>query len=369
MKIIYIHKDKLAKRPPVISALLILNELGYNVTLIDEEISDFWKTELDKHHITYLETGTALSGGRMAKFLSYYRFRKTVFKFLHELETNRMNTMVWVEGAQTIVALGRRLNIFRHILQIQELHNKSKRQMKAIGSVIHQAEAVFMPEYCRTLIYKVWFNLKRTPIELPNKPYVLLEDAACYRVLKGYEYKLNGLKGKKIILYQGGVKRIRMLDRIAKAINLMQANYHLLVVGTEQEDGVINELRQITDEITHVGFIPSPDYLAFCKIAYIGFVCYQPNSLNNIFCAPNKIFEYSAYGLPMIANDIPGLKFTVEANKAGVTIDPDNVDSIVRGIKQIEAGYDGYRAGAKRLYASVDNKRTIQGVLEQIEKR
>ena len=368
MRIFYIHKDKLAKRPPVISTLLILNDLGHKVTLIDEEVSDSWKTKLNQRHISYFETATVVTGGKMAKLLSYYRFRKSVFRLLNEKITDKENTLVWVEGAQTMVALGRKLNNYRHILQIQELHEKSPRQMKAIARVIPTAEAVFMPEYCRTLIYKVLFSLKNTPFELPNKPYVLLEETACERVIKQYAHQVDGLKGKKIVLYQGGIKRIRLLDKIAAAIKQL-SGYHLLVVGPEQEDGVIDELKAITPEITHIDFIPAPDYQAFCRIARIGFVCYQPNSLNNIFCAPNKIFEYAAYGLPMLANNIPGLKYTVETNKAGVLINPEDTASIVAGIKNIEASYDEYVVGAKRLFAEVDNKQTIRDVLEKIDKQ
>ena len=281
MNIIYIHKDRFAKRPPVISALLILNDLGHEVTLIDEEVSDYWKEELSKRCISFYETATATNRGRVSKLLSYYHFRKRVYNFLDRIISNKNDTIIWVEGAQTMVALGKRLNDYRHILQIQELHEKSKRQKKSITQVIHSAEAVFMPEYCRTLIFQVWYELKKKPITLPNKPYLLPNRDYCERVLARYEVVVNRLKTKRVILYQGGIKRIRLLDCIAKAIRKIGNNYHLLVLGTEQEVGVIDELKQITSEVTHIDFIPAPDYLAFCNLAHIGYVVYQPNSLNN----------------------------------------------------------------------------------------
>ncbi len=366
MQIIYIHKDRFAKRPPVISALLILSDLGYEVTLIDEEVSDYWQGQFRERQIAFVETHTQAKGNALVKLLSYYRFQKRVYMALSRIVKSPSDTIVWVEGAQTIVALGKRLNNFRHILQIQELHEKSTRQKKAIARVIHTAEAVFMPEYCRTLLYKVWYRLEKTPVPLPNKPYMLLEETKSNEILQRYEEQLAGIKGKHVILYQGGIKRIRLLDRVARAIKELGDNYHLLVVGAEQEQGVIAELKAITTEVTHIDFIPAPDYLAFCSIAHIGYVVYQPNSLNNIFCAPNKIFEYAAFGLPVIGNDIPGLKFPIEQNKAGVIVSPDDIESIAEGIRQIEADYASYSEGARNLFLSIDNKRTIQKTLEKL---
>ena len=364
MKIILIHKAELAVRPPVISSLLILSDLGHQVTLIDEKITDYWKEELKKRKISYYEIKRDYKSSSFSKLLSYYKFRKRTCRILKEIGNE---AMIWVEGAQTVVALGNIINDFRHVLQIQELHEKSKRQIKAIDNVIHQAEAVFMPEYNRTMIYKVWFKLNKRPYLLPNKPYFVLSETSCNRVLNEYHDQICNLKDKKVILYQGGIKRIRMLDKIASAISDIDNNYHLLVVGPEQEPGVIGELKEITSEITHISFIPAPDYMAFCKIAHIGYVTYEPNSLNNIFCAPNKIFEYSSFGLPMIANDIPGLRFTVGVSGACELVEPTNINSIVEGLQRIENSYSKYKENSITFYNSVDNRKTIHDVLSCVK--
>ena len=51
--------------------------------------------------------------------------------------------------------------------------------------------------------------------------------------------------------------------------------------------------------------------------ARIGINFYRPNCLNKAFCAPNKIYEFSGFGIPIIGNDIPGLKNTIGLNNAG----------------------------------------------------
>lgn len=363
MNIVLIHKAELAVRPPVISSLLILSDLGHRVTLIDEKITDYWKEELDRRGISFFEIRKTSLRYSVEKLYSYYNFRNSVYHILKRMDKE---TIVWVEGAQTMVALGRKLNKYRHILQIQELHEKSKMQLRAINKVIHTADAVFMPEWNRTQLYRAWFKLEKNPYLLPNKPYFLLTDEQCCEVLLKYHDQLSGLKNKKVILYQGGIKRIRMLDKILRAIKEINEDYHLLIVGKEQEYGIIKDLRNISPEVTHVDFVPAPYYLAFCKLAHVGYVTYEPCSLNNIYCAPNKIFEYSAYGLPMIANDIPGLRYTVGISGAGELVDPADLNSIIEGLKKIEENYLDYRTKAIAFNKGVDNKETITKVLMKL---
>ena len=62
-------------------------------------------------------------------------------------------------------------------------------------------------------------------------------------------------------------------------------------------------------------------------MASIGVLSYFPRSgsigrtLNPLYCAPNKIFEYSKYGIPMISNDVPALRYSyMEFHCATVSI-------------------------------------------------
>jgi len=359
MDIIYIHKDKFQKRPPVINTVMILSDLGHKITVIDEEISDYWKDIFQKKDIDYFEIKREDNPSKLGKIINYLAFRYKTYKIINKGHKKKHQITLWIEGAQTILALGKKINNYRHILQIQELHENSRIQLNAIRKVINTADYVFMPEYVRSLIYKIWFNLKKDPILLPNKPYILPSINECNIILKQYENILKEIKGKKIILYQGGISYERKIDVIAQAINKLGPNYHLLLVGKEGSSGYVGNLRNITKQLTHIDYIPSPNYLAFCSIAFLGVVFYDINSLNNIFCAPNKIFEYSAYKIPMIGNNIPGLRETIEANGAGLCIDLNNTEEIVKSIHLIENNYEKFKEKAYLFYNSVDNKKTI----------
>ena len=88
-------------------------------------------------------------------------------------------------------------------------------------------------------------------------------------------------------------------------------NEYLFVFLGRDLSGYVENLKKQGYNVEHIPFTPAPDYLYFTSRAYIGIVNYADNCLNNIYCAPNKIYEYSAFGVPMLANDIPGLRYTV----------------------------------------------------------
>lgn len=364
MKIIFIHKAELHKRPPVISAVMILADLGYEVTLITCGISEKLLKTLNSRDI---DTRVLSTEGKLNKITNYIKFRKNTKRIIKSIYRSNNDTILWIEGAQTILALSNILRNYPYVLQIQELHEDSRIQLLAISKVVQDAKAIFMPEYNRTVIYQIWFNLNKRPYVLPNKPYFIPNKPELEKLKKKYKVELEKFEGKKVILYQGGISKVRMLENLAKALNNIDDDFILLLLGSEHEVGYIKKLKSLNNKIIHIPFIPAPDYLVFSTISYIGYVMYAPTSLNNAYCAPNKINEYSAFSLPMIGNNIPGLKTIFEVSNSGIIVDENSVDSIEQGIKKIDANYQYYRGNAGNIFRSSDNKSTIRNVLNNIK--
>ena len=57
--------------------------------------------------------------------------------------------------------------------------------------------------------------------------------------------------------------------------------------------------------------------------------------LNYFYCLPNKFFEYSMTGLPIICSNFPVMKDFMKTYNAGVCAEPDNIDSITNAIKSV----------------------------------
>jgi glycosyltransferase involved in cell wall biosynthesis len=66
----------------------------------------------------------------------------------------------------------------------------------------------------------------------------------------------------------------------------------------------------------------------------VGLVLYHPFA-NAIASQPNKLFEYMAAGLPVIASDFPLWRALVVDNGCGLCVPPHDIDAIARAIEWI----------------------------------
>lgn len=130
-----------------------------------------------------------------------------------------------------------------------------------------------------------------------------------------------------------------------------------------KDHNTVAKLKGVCNHIVHIDFIPAPEYLAITKNATMGILSYDPTSINNAYCAPNKLFEYAAYGLPMLGNDIPGLKYMLEYYHAGEIMDETSISSIKGAIRQIEGNLNNYRSNSRKLFAAYNNKETVSKIL------
>jgi glycosyltransferase involved in cell wall biosynthesis len=113
--------------------------------------------------------------------------------------------------------------------------------------------------------------------------------------------------------------------------------------------GCVSQYRTLCTDLIHVEHVNAPTHLQLTSWASLGIVGYNHDSLNNLYCAPNKIYEYGSFGIPILANDVPGLTATVERYSAGVCAKSDE-DEVRRGLDRIECQYEVFSAGSRQLY-------------------
>lgn len=362
MKVIYIHKEEVHKRPPVLSALTHMASLGYEVELITCGVNEPVKNRLESMGVKMFILPYCGATGRMGKLREYIGFRRNVFRLLDAQYEE--DTLLWIEAGATVVALGKRLRKYKYVLQIQELHHKEKVTMWAMSCVAPFAEAICMPEYNRAVFYQIWFQLKKRPYVLPNIPAFFATKEQITQYVSKYSDYLKQIKNKRIIIYQGYVSVDRPLDNYLKAVKELGDRYQVVLVG--KDCGALKKYRSILPDLIHIDYLPSPEYLFFTQYAHIGIVTYEPMDMNNAYCAPNKIFEYANYGLPVLGNDIPGLKFLIEPFKSGKVVDEDCVQNIMDAIREIDGHYEVFSKNAQLMLSSYDNKTTIEMILKSI---
>ena len=148
--------------------------------------------------------------------------------------------------------------------------------------------------------------------------------------------------------------------------------YVLYIIGKAfsiEGQRLIDKLQKEYGVIYLGGFNP-PKHLAFVQYATVGLLPYKTvksgdlSELNALYCAPNKIWEYAGFGVPMVGSDVLGLKQPFEKWNIGRCCDLNDEASIVRAIEEVDRNYDEMCKNCYKFYDSVDLEKIVSEILE-----
>lgn len=379
--IYFILKDDMIYYPPVLSIINACLDLGYAVTYIGNYSDEINKSSLKGRGVVFLSTIELNDNDCMLKkFVDKVRFRRQVYQYLKGVNITD-NDYVWLFHTETLCLLNRLTSLYRvifHPLEFTEYRANWKYKVLSpfinLPKVIRKAAKVVCCEYNRAQITKGILSLDKLPYVLPNKMYLSNDDwmqNVPEDVLQIVENVKNRVAGRKIILYQGVfLDRERRLEEFCEAIKVMSGDYLLIAMGRGSEYYENLKNKYESENILFIPFIRPPFHLLITQMASIGVLSYFPDPssisavINPLYCAPNKIFEYSRYGIPMISNDIPGLFYIFSQFGCGEVVrDPMDTYMIIETIEQIFSKYSSYSNNSVLYYKSIDVKSIITNIL------
>jgi glycosyltransferase involved in cell wall biosynthesis len=359
-KILFILERNLSTLPPMLAVIDSLIDT-YNITFIvrdrEEAIENLYKSKTIKF-IAYNKPMVS-----NAKFFRGINRVRRIYFFKNHIPSiikKEEFDLVWIATAEAAVFLGKPIEGVKYIFSIYELYDVVPKLLKKITPIAQNANAVVVPEFNRAYMLRFWLSLDSTPFIIPNKPVSVPLPSQEVPV------QLQSLRDKKIVLYQGHIIKDRNLDALCEALSDMP-EYVLVLMGSSL-DNYLEELKANYSNILQIDFLPPPSHLQITSHAYVGIVTYDYTDLNQVYCAPNKIWEYSGYGVPMLANNIPGLIYTVGNEGAGCCIDMNNVDDIKQAVLKIDHNHDSYSKAAIKMFNSFDVKGEIQLLVQNILK-
>lgn len=375
MRIVFIHRNIFQNRPPVISLLNHLTKLDKHPILVTAGINEDYRNQLESNGIKVMVIPFQLKGNVIRNFIDSQKWGRKVEKTIRGLSKND-DLFLWIEGNYTFASLSDKfINGFPHILQIQELFDdygfkgwiKESIYKRKISKIARSAFACVVNEYNRAHLIRAFFKLSKLPYILPNKPAFILSHNELEKIGDAYK-EYDTIFEKKVIIYQGllttGRSNFIPYLEAVKKLNESSDEYQVVFVG--KDFGMVEEYKKLGYDFVHIPFVPAPNYLYFTSRAYIGIVTYIPDILNNVFCAPNKIFEYAAYGVPILGNDIPGLRYTIESNHCGKVCE-ETPESIYSQLLYIINHYDEMSKEAKYFFDATDNFATVSGIVSDLE--
>jgi len=356
--LLFICKGSLDKAVPIISIAQAFNAEGNEIKIICSNISVELKEELIESGIKILslDIDEPDSNNQLLKIFGklyhWSTFRWKTRRILAKITPD----LLYVATADTAIALRGVISKYKYMLHLRELHDKQPHYMKLLRKPAQQACKIVVPEENRAYLYYNFLNLKNIPTVIPNKPFYHPRQAKMDIEFLEPEIQ-HKIMSKKNIIYQGPIHIERNLTALIKAAVVLE-DYNMILMG--KDFGLIDAYRKINPGIIHIPFVRPPLHLNITSWAHIGIITYDFNSLNTIYCAPNKIWEFTGFNVPILGNLNPGIKSTIGQAKAGVIVDFEDQEAIIKGIFSIEDNYGQIQDHAKAFYNAITSDRINQ---------
>ena len=381
-KIFIVMKEDVVQYPPILSMFNALIDLNFQVVHIGVYSDLEQKCFLETKGIEFFnDVKLNVNANPVKKIFQQLEFKRYVSKVLKE--RYKEGDYLVVVNEDTMCLLWNVICQYKLVLYFFETPGYNVRLKYRVYNpffnltkACQQAYKVICCEYNRAHIIKGIYQLDTLPVILPNKYYQSKSLNQSHSIPEDIIQRVEELKaildGKKVILYQGVfTSKERRLEEFIHAVNDMPEEYLLLAMG--RGDQMFEDLKKqySSKKIVFIDFIRPPYHLLVTQMAHIGVLSYFPNNksfidvLNPIYCAPNKMFEYTKFSLPMISNDLPALKNVFQEFRCGEVVDyPLTSLRIKNGLNKIFQNYEDYKFGAGNFYNSVDCLKIIAGVFE-----
>ena len=112
----------------------------------------------------------------------------------------------------------------------------------------------------------------------------------------------------------------------------------------------------------HVLAPVAPDeVIAYAASADIGVSPIVPSCLNYRYSLPNKLFQYMAAGIPVVASDLPQVREVVEGARCGLVVDTTRPEAIADAIERLAGDPRASRAMGRRGRAAVEDRYNWSG--------
>lgn len=368
MKILVVHNRDIYAFPPVKSLIENLLNNGHNITVICKDEKGILE-QYNNEHMRVIKLIAYTQKGKLKNIFYFFRNRRRIRKLVRECM--KFNDIIWTTTDAAIREVGPQLLKYKHVMQLFELIEylplfpKQKIFKYNIQKYAKKAWKVVVPERNRAYIQKVWWNLDTTPTVLPNKPYSL----ACDNVPNELALYLNMIENekRKVILYQGVFLPDREIGIFAEAVDRVKDEYCLYIMGEDTK--YRKELCEKHPNIVYIPFARAPYHLLITEKADIGLLPYFPTAFENnsiinaLYCAPNKIYEYAAYGLPMLGTNVLGLLEPFEKYKIGICCKELTVENILHALQVIDKNYVQMSSNCIKFFNDIDLDEIVEKIL------
>lgn len=160
------------------------------------------------------------------------------------------------------------------------------------------------------------------------------------------------------LIYVGNIREIRGFWEMAQALELLpdDLDCRLRMIGAFRPPELARNARRLEawSRMEFTPWQPHPVVVRELLMAKVGLILLHPLPNHDDAIRSNKLFEYMAAGIPVIAPDFPAWRRIVLGAGCGLVVDPRDPEAIAAGIEHLLRHPEAAEAMGLRGRAAVD---------------
>lgn len=149
---------------------------------------------------------------------------------------------------------------------------------------------------------------------------------------------INQFEGKRVVLHQGRYVPGRGIPEAVLAAKHLPDDIVLVFRGygpIEEDLRALVKEHHLSSQVFLIPPVPMNQLVECAVGADIGLTLYTPINENNLYAAPNKMFEYMMAGVPGVGSDIPYVRDILLGLGVGEVFEPGNPEALAEATLRI----------------------------------
>ena len=322
-------------------AQTLLN-MGFEVLLVGRLLKGSLPVPHYKHHRMklFFTKGVAFYAAYHFRLFLFLLFKKADVLVANDLDTLLPNYLI-----SKIKGLPLVYDSHEYYTEVPELQGNPTKKKIWLGVeqfIFPKLKKVFTVNASIAQIYEEKYKVKLNVLRnVPRKSHLQLDSKATLRK------QLNLPPDKKIIIMQGsGINVSRGGEEAVEAMQFVE-NTLLYIIGAGDAISLLKQMvidLKLQDTVIFIAKLPYRELLNYTACADAGLTLDKDNNLNYRYSLPNKLFDYFACGLPVIASKLVEIEKIHHQFPFGILLTEVTAQSVAAAIQSVDVNATEYQA-------------------------
>jgi glycosyltransferase involved in cell wall biosynthesis len=321
-------------------AQTLLN-MGFEVLLVGRLLKGSLTVPHYKHHRMklFFTKGVAFYAAYHFRLFLFLLFKKADVLVANDLDTLLPNYLI-----SKIKGLPLVYDSHEYYTEVPELQGNPTKKKIWLGLeqfIFPKLKKVFTVNASIAQIYEEKYKVKLNVLRnVPRKSHLQLDSKATLRK------QLNLPPDKKIIIMQGsGINVSRGGEEAVEAMQFVE-NILLYIIGAGDAISLLKQMvidLKLQDTVIFIAKLPYRELLNYTACADAGLTLDKDNNLNYRYSLPNKLFDYFACGLPVIASKLVEIEKIHHQFPFGILLTEVTAQSVAAAIRSVDVNAPVYQ--------------------------